>query len=563
MNKLPFFTKGQRGGMNFRAKSDNSALYLFFFAVGIVACFLVLVGRLFQLTVVKGNYYHRLSENNRIRELLIEPKRGRIVDRKGLPLAISLDADVQKLTNRIPSAREYTSADAIGHIIGYRQKADLEDIKHDSCIRKLILGDKVGKKGAELAFDCALRGTPGRKLIEVSAKEEYVRTLTVIPPTDGQTIQLALDLELQQKAAELLGNRRGAVVVLKPQTGEVLALASSPSFDPQQFEDDKGSRIQSYFKDKSRPIFNRATEGTYPPGSTFKIFLATAALEEDKIDEDTKIQDTGRIKAGPIEFGNWYFLEYGKTEGEVDIIKAIRRSNDIFFYNVGARLGPEKIKTWGEKFGLGRKSTLDFPTSEGTLPTPYWKKEILGENWYLGDTYNLSIGQGYVLATPLQIAQGTAALANGGVFCEPQLRKDEKPVCHSLGITQKTLKLVAEGMRQACTPGGTGYPLFDFKVADPQAILKLSKDPHKLQETLKDATAAARLRTHKVEVACKTGTSESHGTGSTPHAWFTSYAPLKNPEIVVTVLIEESGQGSDVAAPVAKGILEAYFERAQ
>ncbi len=329
-------------------------------------------------------------------------------------------------------------------------------------------------------------------------------------------------------------DKKGTVIAMKPKTGEILTLVSTPSFNPQVFENDSQTEIKKYLKDPTHPLFNRATEAAYPPGSIFKLYIATGALEEKKIDEDYKIVDTGEIEAGPLKFGNWYFLQYGKTDGEVNIVKGIQRSNDIFFYKIGSLLGPERMKYWAERFGFDRRTDLPLEQAEGMIPSPYWKAEVIKDRWYLGDTYNLSIGQGFLLVTPIQVAQSTAAFANNGILCSPQLLKNPPPKCKNLNISKKTLDLMHEGMKQACATGGTGWPLFDFSTATGSA---------------------------KISVSCKTGTAESQSKESQPHAWITTYAPSENPEVVVTVLVENGGEGSSVAGPIAKEVLKEYFVR--
>jgi len=530
--------KGETGKIRFAGQRRlPSQIFIYLYISIILTLFSVLVLRLFQLTIVKGEYYRRLSEENRIRELLIEPKRGKIIDRKGSIIAENDEADTEKNTDRLTSSRLYHVTDSIAHLIGYRQKADKYDMRDDSCLYRLKIGDKVGKKSVEKLFECQLRGKHGKKLVEVDARGSYLRTLSLLPSTDGHTIQLGLDLELQKKAFEMIKNQKGAVVGMKPQTGEVMILASTPSFNPQEFENENEESVSSYLRDEDKPLFNRSTEGTYAPGSVFKLVLAAGVLEEKKIDEKTLFEDTGILKAGPLTFGNWYFLQYGKTDGMVDIVKAIRRSNDIFFYKTGDLLTPSKIKKWAEVVGYGQKTGIGITETEGLVPSPFWKEETIKDRWYLGDTYNLSIGQGFLLVTPLQINQATAVFANGGYLCKPELLKvssfakasEDKQNCKKLPISEKTLSLIRQGMKEACSPGGTGWPLFDFK---PQ-------------------------------VGCKTGTAESQGKETSPHAWFTIFAPYDNPEIVLTVLIEEGGQGSDVAAPIAKDILKTYFERSE
>ncbi len=481
-----------------------------------------------------------MSEENRIRSVTIEAPRGKILDRKGFELAYNSQPNLNQAAERITSERTYLEPQANAHLIGYRQIADQKDIKNDLCIQKLELGDKTGKKGVEKVFECNLRGISGKKLVELDARGNYIKTLYVNQPQIGKTVQLALDLELQKKAYELLnplrqsadGGKKGAIIGLNPNTGEILLFASSPSFNPQDFEDNNQTSIKEYLLSDGKPLFNRITEAAYPPGSIFKPFIATGALEEKKIDEKTEFEDTGILKAGPLTFGNWYYLQYGKTDGMVNVVKGIRRSNDIFFYNLGAKLGPQRIKFWAEKFGFGKKTSFAFEQSIGLVPSPFWKEETLKDRWYLGDTYNLSIGQGYVLVTPLQVALGTSVFANGGLLCNPQLLKTDKGNCKNLDISNKTIELVRQGMKEACSTGGTGWPLFDFKV-----------------------------KGERIQTACKTGTAEASDKSKTPHAWITVFAPYENPQIVLTVLIENGGQGSDIAGPIAKEILKTFFGR--
>lgn len=496
---------------------------------------------MFQLTIVKGAYYRRLAEGNRMREVIIEPERGTIIDRKGLIIAENSEANIDSSGERLFSRRQYHDGEAVASIVGYRQVADENDLKNDTCLTKLKLGDMVGKKGIEKKYDCVLRGKHGTKLVEINAQGKLLDTLSVIPPTSGKTLQLALDLELQKKAIEALAGKKGAVVATQPKTGEVLVMVSTPSYNPQFFEDGDDKAMNAYLKNEDKPLFNRALEGVYPPGSTFKIVMASAALQEKAIEPDTIFEDTGVIKAGAATFGNWYYLEYGKTEGPVDIVKALRRSNDIFFYLTGGKLGPQKIKNWAEKFGLGKPTGIGLEEASGSVPSPYWKEDVLKEQWYLGDTYNFSIGQGYLLTTPMQINQMASVIATNGKLCSPQLLKiqDGQPIsCQSLDMKKEVLDLVKKGMQEACSPGGTGYPFFNFQV-----------------------NRSGKME--KITVACKTGTAESHGDEAKPHAWFTVYAPAVNPEIVITVLVEESGQGSDIAGPIAKEVAKAYFERSQ
>jgi len=546
MNKLPIIEKaGNDQGMRF-GNNSNRPPSLTVFLILVAGLFLLLTIRLFQLTVVKGSFYRRLSEENRIKEIVIEAKRGAVIDRKGAVIASS-DSPVSGLVkDRFVSKRVATFGDSVGHLLGYMQLADKNDLNNDLCLNKLRLGDSAGKKGVEKLYECELRGVNGRKLLELNAQGKPLKTLGQIEPVDGKTVQLSIDQRLQQRTFELFTQNissqsasfpkqelldKAAVVALEPKTGKTLLLYSNPTFDPNHFNVKNSEQVSKYLKDKKQPLFNRATEGAYPPGSIFKLFIATGALEEKAVKVDTTIEDTGQITAGPIKFGNWYFLQYGKTEGDVDMVKAIKRSNDIYFYRAGERLGVSHIKDWAEKFGFGKVTKFPFLQSEGLIPSPFWKEEILKDQWYLGDTYNLSIGQGYMLTTPIQITQSTAVFANGGNLCSPLLKQDSKSNCSKMPISKETLQTVREGMRQACDTGGTGWPFFDFSV-----------------------------KNKKISVGCKTGTAESHGVGKPePHAWFTVFAPFDNPEIVLTVLVENGGEGSTVAAPIAKELLTTYF----
>jgi len=271
----------------------NSEIFLFLLFFSIIIFFLILFVRLFQLSITKGNYYRTLSEQNRVKEMHIEAPRANIIDRKGLIV-----------TKNTSEVRFYQSAEAIAHLIGYRQIASADDLKNDGCSQKLALGDKVGKKGVEKIYDCQLRGTPGKKIIEVNASGQYLKTIDIIKPVPGNNIQLAFDFELQKKIYQLIEGKKAAVVVTSPKTGEIISLVSSPSFNTQSFENGD-QNINQYLENKSKPLFNRVTEGAYPPGSLFKVIVATASLEEKIITEKTEVEDKGSITAGPIKFGNW------------------------------------------------------------------------------------------------------------------------------------------------------------------------------------------------------------------------------------------------------------------
>jgi penicillin-binding protein 2 len=579
--KLFSLERGQQGSLRFQSRGRNYTRYILYIFLALVAIFFIILSlRLFQLTVVKGSYYRGLSENNRVKEIVIEAKRGALKDRYGRVLVESKEADYKKQAERIVSTRKYYDPEIFAHVVGYRQIADEKDLKKQKCINKLDKNDKTGKKGVEKLYDCYLRGKNGKKLIEVDAMGDSISTLSVLEPEAGSDITLSLDADLQKKSYEEIKGKKAVVVALKPDTGEVMAMASWPSYNPQYFEDNKGEEIKKYFKDEDKPLFNRATEGVYPPGSVYKMTVTTAALEEGVVTANTLIEDTGVIEIGPAKYYNWYYLKYGATDKNVNAVKALQRSNDIYYYKVGEKLTPEKIKAWSVKMGFEQKTGIGIAEASGTIPSPFWKEEVLQEDWFTGDTYNMSIGQGYTLVTPLQIAVVTAVYANEGNLCKPQLSKiggnkgvedlqNIKPDCKQLPISDSTLKVIDEGMLKACQSGGTGVPFFDYKVRDPELLAKVTPTPSLAPDVSGSqaspsaiASGSAQINIMKpITVACKTGTAESFGDGSEPHAWFTVFAPAENPEIVLTVMAEEAGEGSEVAAPIAKEILTDYFER--
>jgi penicillin-binding protein 2 len=307
---------------------------------------------------------------------------------------------------------------------------------------------------------------------------------------------------------------------------------------------------------KNQPFLNRAISGVYPPGSTFKLVVAAAGLSNKIIDENWQVEDTGILKVGEFSFSNWYYTEYGGRDGQVNIVKGIKRSNDIFFYKLAEKIGVDKISQTAVKFGLNRRLGIDLQgEASGTVPTREWKLKEIGEQWYLGDTYHYGIGQGFLLTTPLQVNGWTSVIANDGLLYTPHILKNQKPIVIGQNLLDdNSMKLIRQGMIEACSPGGVAWPLFQFRVHNS----KLKIDG---KDILGVDLASGSADTRQITIACKTGTAE-HGTADTkPHAWITLFAPAYNPQIVVTVLSESSGEGSIVAAPIAKKILEEWFTR--
>ncbi len=535
---------------------DNKArfyIFLGFLAIG----FLLLVGKLFELQLVFGSKNRALAEGNRIKKEVIPAPRGIIYDRydkelvRNVPIyrlkteencedeegcfkvisrdeALNLEAQGELDGLRTDIGRDYLYREALAHVLGYLGEANKEEVE----LGKYQMGDLVGRMGVEEKYDRLLRGQDGGLIYEVDAYGNKIREIGRFEPIPGNDLYLLIDAELSKKTYAALEGKPGAVVVSKVENNEILALVSSPSFDPNllsrtENKDEKSQeKIKDLFKDPLKPFFNRAITGVYPPGSTFKIVTATAGIEEGKVDEDTIYNDTGQIQIGEYVYRNWYFTQYGKTEGEIDLIMAIKRSTDTFFYKIGEWVGATRLSEWAYAFGLGKKTGIKIPGEvAGFVPTPKEKQRLKGERWFLGNTYHFAIGQGDLLTTPLQINNLTNVIASGGELCNPSLLEDEEVDCQSLRLKDLSLKLVKEGMKEACSPKGTAFPFFDFK---PQ-------------------------------VACKTGTAEFGDPEGETHAWLTAFAPFDKPDIVATALIEKGGEGSDVAAPVVKEIMNYYF----
>lgn len=465
--------------------------------------FLVLLARIIELQIIKGAYYRTLSEENRIRHIPISSSRGKILARGG----------------------EEMKDKNFAHITGYLGEVNEEEVgKVDArCTEKgpRKMGKMVGRGGINEEYDCILSGIDGEELIEVDSSGEKIRTLGIKKPIPGSDLTTTIDYGLQNKIVEEMGQKKGAVVV-SDFRGEILALFSSPSFDP--------VRVENYLKDPDLPFFNRAIGGAYHPGSVFKPFVALTALSEGKIDKNFTYNDAGKIEIktpyGDFIYSNWYFTQYGRVEGLIDLVRALARSTDTFFYTIGEMVGPENIAKYSEKFGLSKKTGIDIPGEiSGLVPTPEWKEKIKKEKWFLGNTYHLSIGQGDIVLTPIGLNSAFSAIANEGKLCKPYINlklKTKNEKCKDVGIKKEYLNLVKEGMRRVCVTGGTGYTFFNY----PE------------------------------NVYCKTGTAEVGLDGET-HAWFT----LFNDDLVMTVLVEKGGEGSKVAGPIARNIMDYVFLR--
>ena len=418
----------------------------------VAGCLAILLTRLVSLHLLQGGNLV-LANENRIRKIVLPAPRGKILDRNGAILADN-DSDGR----RIYPLGQYSS-----HVLGY-----LGEVGESEVGLLTPKGDKyrnqglVGRMGLESQYEDSLRGVDGGRLVEVDTLGKIVRELGDRKSESGADLQTTLDASLQKTAGEAL-TRPGAVVVSNPKTGEILALVSSPSFNPQKVL-------------PTSEFFNRAIGGVYPPGSTFKMITTIAALSEKKVPENFTYTDTGSINVGKFSYTNWFFSQHGRTEGEVGWVKALTRSTDTFFYKVGEMTGSDILAMWANKMGLGAKTGIDIPGEiAGLIPTPGWKQQIKGEAWFLGNTYHMAIGQGDVLATPLQVNLMTNIIATNGTKCVPHLLSTapsnpppnlgggrKEVVCTEVRISSDILNIVKKGMIGACSEGGTAYPFFDW-----------------------------------------------------------------------------------------------------
>ncbi len=534
--------------------SIKSQSWLSWFLRGVLlVSFLVLFTKMFEVQIIKGEYYRGLSEENRIRHIPIPAPRGRILARGGEPLADNTKTQkrikfkssggyeiTDDLTNADPSEiitdykRYYPLAENFAHASGYLSQVNDNEINkiNPNCPEKgpRVSGMLIGTTGLEEQYECQLLGIPGEELIEVNTQGHKVREIGRHEPIPGQDIKTTIDYSLQLETARNMDGKKGAAIVTDLD-GRILAFYSGPSFDPNLLINrTEKTKIADLLKDPDLPFFDREISGTFHPGSVFKPIVALSALQEGAIDNSFVYDDPGVINVNKFSYSNWYFSEFGRKEGEIGLTRAIARSTDTFFYKIGEMVGPEAIAKWSKRFGLDKPTGVDLPGEKmGLIPTPEWKKKTTKESWFLGNTYHMAIGQGDVSLTPIEVNTYITALAANGKLCQPRFLNDSPDNCHVVSVDSKNINLIKEGMKEACSTGGTAFTFFDFAA-----------------------------KHGGVSVACKTGTAEV-GTDGTPHAWFTVMAPFDNPQIVATILIERGGQGSEVAGPVARKIMDLYF----
>lgn len=575
--------------------------------------FLFLIGRLFFLQVVQGERFTYLSENNRIRLKKIPGTRGMVFDRKGQLLVdsrpsfdllfvpedstdpeatlrslarflgreegellkllkqnnsrvpfeeivVGRDVDWRSVVTvetrqldlpgvnlRIRPRRSYLLDTMAAHLLGYlgeigpRQLTILKQKGYE-------MGDEFGQFGLEKRWEEFLRGRSGGQQVEVNALGQRVRVLHEVEDVPGNSVFLTLDRDLQETAGEAMQGKDGALVALDVNNGAVLAMVSNPAFDPNAFA--RGITAEEWrglMRDRLHPLNNRAVQGTYPPGSTFKIVLAVAALEEGVIQPETPLSCHGSMA-----FGNRVFRDWKKEgHGSVDLHKGMVQSCDVYFYQLGQRLGIDRIAKYARMLGLGERTGIALDDEKtGLIPDTEWKKKRFGQPWFPGETPSVSIGQGYVNVTPLQMANLIATVANGGTLYRPWFVRRVESLdgtliseygpekIRTLPLKETTLKYLRRSLRDVVNSGGgTG----------------------------------GRARSTLVEIGGKTGTaqvaemrgayvkSEQLSYFIRDHAWFVAFAPVENPEIAVVTLVEHGGHGGSAAAPLAKKVIEKYF----
>ena len=457
--------------------------------------------------------------------------------------------------------RYYPQAGIAAHAVGSVRRMTEEDLRQVDPSRYRAT-QFVGKRGVEAYYESDLHGRPGFQQVETDAHGRVTRIIDIDPPSVGRNITLYLDAQLQRAAVNALGERRGAIVALDPKTGGVLALVSKPSYDPNQFVIGMSdSEFRALSESVYLPLFNRATNGQYAPGSTFKPVVGLAGIASRALQWDTKIEDRGsfRLTGGEREYRDWsWTVDDSGGQGVVDLRKAIYRSSNVYFYDVASRLDIDYLARFAGEFGFGQNLAVDIrDASRGLVPDPEWKLGAKGEKWYQGDSVNLGIGQGDLLVTPLQIATYAAMIANRGRVVRPRMvmSGDDKSTASFAPLpSEQTSDLSAEDWQQI--------------VAAMEDVVHLGG-----QGFRGNGTAWAYIgQSIGYRMAGKSGTAqvveirqgeeydeEDLSEFRRKHAWFMAFAPVEDPQIALAVLVENGGGGSSVAAPVAKEVIDAYL----
>lgn len=446
--------------------------------------------------------------------------------------------------------REYRWPGTAPHVIGYLSEITEAELKSEQ-YESYFPAEDVGRMGVESGFEKYLHGRRGGRQVEVDAIGRRIRLLDEVLPVSGKNVWLTIDLQLQKVAESCLEGKMGAIVALDPRNGAVLAMASSPGFDQEQFiRGMKKEEWQALTRDRNHPMLNRGISGIYPPGSTYKALVALAALQEGVVTPGTTFFCPGYLEFGGRRYRCW--RDHG--HGSVAVSNAIIQSCDVYFYQCGLRLGVDRLAHWVKAFGLGDKTGVGMPAeSTGLIPTSWWKKQALGVPWQKGETLSIAIGQGFVATTPLQMALAYAAIANNGKVWQPhvvrrieghgpdEVEEIKGRLKNRILIDQKHFDVVKRGLLGVVASNqGTAHAIRDKNIdiagkTGTAQVVQLADNVNR-----KLAAKAAREKERD-------------------HAWFVGYAPAEDPRIVVTVLVEHGGHGSSVAAPLVKKVIMAYL----
>ena len=578
--------------------------------VGLLLVVALLGLRLWHLQIREGPYYRDLSENNRTRLVLLEPARGLIYDRHGVLLANNVpsfslyvtledvkdrDALIQQLTDllgldpamirkkltvkgskllprkvkdrltlrdatvieshrldlpgvmiQVESQRNYPGGVTAAHLLGYVGEISPEQLEKPE-FADLHQGSVVGQYGVEKSFDKHVRGQAGQKSVEVDALGHEKKAAVVERPQAGNDLYLTIDIRLQKVAESLLGEESGAIVALDPTNGDILAMASRPAFDPNILSRElTPKQWVEIVQDEGRPLNNRASQGQYPPGSTFKVPMAVAALETHTMSPSSTVHCTGGYQFGRRLYHDWK----AGGHGSMDLHDALVHSCDVYFYTVGQRMGIDVMAEYGRDFGLGQGTGVELPSERsGIMPSSAWKQKARNEAWLPGETISAAIGQGYVTVTPLQMASLIGTVANDGVNYRPRL---VQAVMDRVTGNLQELPAVARG-----------------KVSAKPETFRVIKEA--LADVVKVGTAT-RAKSPLVTIGGKTGTAQVAALRTGPekdipkkfrdHAWFVAFAPVESPKIAVAVLAEHMGHGGSAAAPLAKEVIETFVKLA-
>jgi penicillin-binding protein 2 len=434
------------------------------------------------------------------------------------------------------------------HLIGYLSEINATELSSEK-YEGYDSGEYIGKYGVEKTMESNLRGERGGRQVEVNVRGQVVRVLKTVTGRAGHNVYLTIPYDLQAKAEALLGNTAGAIVAMDPANGELLALASSPSFDPNVFvEGMSREQWQALASNSSKPLENKVLQSEYPPASVYKIVVSLAGIEEGLISNSTSIFCPGFYQFGSRAYRCWR----KGGHGSVGFIEALSQSCDVFYYQIGQQLGVDRLAWYARACGLGGPTGIDVDhESSGLIPTAEWKFRRFGEVWHRGETLSIAIGQGYNLVTPLQLVVLTAAVANGGIRYAPQMIKSVQTVEGEIVYTS--------------TPRVTGRL--------PVSASTLAKVREGLRAVVEGQSGTARIaRVEGLSISGKTGTAQvfSRGAGDTgtgkktpknlkDHAWFVAYAPSEAPRIAVAVLVEHGEHGASAAAPLARDLIKAYL----